>query len=134
MKQVNVLLAVAILICIAIVPGRAQTTAASNLGNFKIQLATSGDTIKVTCTEGCGFEKLSFVAGMNSPQGIDYNGKTDTKTSVKAGPGKDFLFTVAHTSNGMKLVGIRGVAWEDLAINCRRECRRWVDEQGLTEK
>ena len=135
MKQFSLLLAVITCICIAIAPAQAQT-AGSKLGNFKLLVATSGDTIKISCSEGCAFENLNFTAKPNTPQAVDYYGMTEMKstTGTKAGPGKDFMFTVTRTGNGLKLTGIRGVAWEDLAVNCRRECRKWVDENGAVVK
>ena len=126
MKKVHVLLTAIICVCIAIVPAAAQ-----NRGDFKLQVSTSGDTIKVKCTEGCGFTDIFYVAKENTAVAVDYNGKTEVKTSVKAAAGKDFLFTIQQTSNGMTLNGIRGVAWETLNVNCRRECRKWVDETGI---
>jgi hypothetical protein len=114
---------------------QATTTAPSKLGNFKLQVATVGDTIKIKCTEGCSFSDLSFAKAVNSPQAVDYYGMTELKSTsgTKAGPGKDFMFTVARTSNGLKLVGVRGTAWEELNVNCRRECKRWADENGMAE-
>ena len=123
-------------ICIFILPAVSQQTPPSDLSHFKILVETDKDEIRLTCTEGCAFTELSFTASQDRPQPVDYQGMSELKGSAKATIDgvADFLFTIMRTDKGIKLVGIRGVVWEDLSFSCNKECEQWIDEFGIAEK
>lgn len=130
-----------LLLFILIVPTTASTLMAQEdvsvkLADFSIRVETSGDEIKLTCSEGCAWKKLAFTSTMKGYlQAVDQYGMTTWPRDQlkKESLFSDFLFTIKRTEEGLSLEGKEGTMWSSLTLVCNYECFRTFDEYGITD-
>ncbi len=104
---------------------------------FSIVIETIGDEIKLTCSDGCAWKQLAFIATLQSdPQAVDPYGMTTLtgEWTKKDSLSADFLFTIQRTPEGVSLEGKRRTLWPSLTFNCGGgNCLRTIDAYGTTE-
>ncbi len=61
--------------------------------------------------------------------GISYSAFSQVKTEIKL---SKFLFSVETINDGLKLTGIEGCAWKELAFTLKTGASQSVDQYGMT--
>lgn len=115
----------------------AQEDVYVKVAKFSILVETSGDEIKLTCSDGCAWKQLSFSSSIKSdPQAVDQYGMT----AIPRNPIKtesllpNFLFTIKRTQEGVTLVGKEGTIWPSLTFDCTGgKCFRPIDGWGMAD-
>jgi hypothetical protein len=115
----------------------AQEDVYVEVARFSILIETSGDEIKLTCSDGCAWRQLSFSSSIKSdPQAVDQYGMTTlTRDMIKQDSlNGDFLFTIKRTQEGVTLEGKAGTMWPSLTFDCAGgKCSRPIDGWGVSD-
>jgi len=106
--------------------------------HFKIKVTLIGDTVKLSCKEGCAWQELSF----SKPyalrgQAINQYGMTkvgNLNLLKKDDEFADFLLTINHQGDQLIIKGNKGVHWENLILPCVNGCEEFVSERGTKTK
>jgi len=107
----------------------------SDLTKFLIVIEKTENELKLTCQNGCAWKNLSFSSSASKePQAIDQNGMTTLSRTHPLNDSElsNFLFTIKAVDDGVRLKGIEGTAWIDLAFN--RPEHKWfqaIDQNGM---
>lgn len=115
----------------------AQEDVYVKVAKFSILVETSGDEIKLTCSDGCAWKQLSFNSSLKSdPQAVDQYGMTTLPGNVikKDSLRSNFLFTIKRTQDGVSLEGKEGTMWPSLTFDCAGDkCFRPIDGWGMSD-
>lgn len=104
--------------------------------NFAIRVGLDGSGVELTCERGCAWRTLGFgPLGIGEAKAVDNYGMTgvDRARTEDESAGVPFRFTVERTEQGVRLTGVDGTAWRELAFSCRpRACNQAIDRNGMT--
>ena len=118
--------------------GLAQEDVHVKVAKFSILVETAGDEIKLSCSEGCAWKKLSFTSSVKKDaQAVDQFGMTTIPRNVlKEDPLiSNFLFTIKRTIDGVTLEGKEGTIWPSLTFDCPGgNCKRPIDGWGMADQ
>ena len=106
--------------------------------HFKIFVQVIGDSVKLSCMDGCAWKELSFYSKYNlQAQAINQYGLTRTNNLNLLNKDEmlaDFMISIQRNSTELVIKGIEGMQWESLIIPCTENgCQRFIDEKN-TEK
>ncbi|QCK15186.1 hypothetical protein [Mangrovivirga cuniculi] len=105
----------------------------SSTNSFEIIIEKNGDEIKLECQKGCSWDRLHFTIAENVYQKIDKNGMIGLRgdSSISGINYKKFLFAIAQSGNEIKLIGLSGMAWNELHIPLRPNKSQAINQNGL---
>ena len=94
-------------------------------------VSLTDDGIDLRCTEGCAWTALAFGARpYGQEQAVDNFGMTNPSRTTEAA--ESFLFTIQRTDDGVRLRGLEGTSWTELAFECAPgTCSVPIDRNGM---
>ncbi|MGV6832649.1 MAG: hypothetical protein ACWA5P_13940 [bacterium] len=106
----------------------------AELKEFKIIIEKTDNEIKMQSSKGSSWMVLSFNLNDFQSIAIDEYGMTSLNniSKIKKDNLADFLFTVSKTKNGVKLIGIEGVAWHELSFSLAKGSKQTINQFGMT--
>jgi hypothetical protein len=113
----------------------AQEKNPSELTNFKLELTTTGNDVKIRSTEGSAWIDLAFSTNKDQPQAINEYGMTtlDQASEKHETNRPNYLFTVTKIKNEIVLAGIKGTAWTNLSFSLKNNQIVALNQFGMTK-
>ena len=125
-----------VLLTVMLIGTSAFSTRNSDLKEFKIELQSTKNGLKLIGQKGTAFKELAFTLRDNVQQGIDEFGMTipETKKNTTDDNLVDFEFTIEKINSEYVLVGKKGTAWTRLSFTFSQNNKAIVDQRGVTVK
>jgi len=106
----------------------------TDLKSFKIQVEKNEQGLKLNCLNGCAWKELTLSKNNYQPQAVNEFGMFESgdKLSIHSDENlAKFLFTVAKTEDGIKMVGKEGTAWKELEFKVKNYQPKLIDQMGM---
>lgn len=113
-----------------------RMTAQPKYHHFLIGITTHDGNATLVAKKGCSWKTLEFPLAPNTEQAVNDLGLTTVETSEqeRADKPEKMLFTIERTVDGLRLRGIKGIAWPDLSFSCSGGgCNQWINEYGMAK-
>ena len=128
MKKYSTKICLLILLIVSNNNSYSQQKVNNKLSSFIITISQNDKGILLESSKGCAWKELKFKT--QKEQGIDNYGMSNGDNSEKD---LKFYFTIARTKTGLKLRGIKGMAWKELSFTVQKNKKYKVTKTGVKQ-
>ena len=126
MKKYRTKICLVILLISSNINSYSQQKATSKLSELIITISQNDKGIVLESSKGCAWKELKFDS--RKEQGIDNFGMND---GVDIDKKLKFYFIIVKTKTGLKLKGVKGMAWRELSFTTKRNKKYQVTQSGV---
>jgi hypothetical protein len=98
---------------------------------FVIQIDTQGNTMTLTCEQGCNWTTLKLTGNRYTPHIINRLGKEDQFETTHKDTYGSFVVSIMRTNDGVSIRGINDTAFEELRVSGKESRRFKINQNGM---
>ena len=128
MKKYSTKICLLILLIVNSSNSYSQQQATNKLSDFIISISQNDKGVLLESSKGCAWKELKFET--QKEQGVDNYGMSNSYDSEKD---LKFYFTIVRTKTGLRLKGIKGMAWKELRFAVKKNKKYEVTKSGVKQ-